>query len=84
MTQKEHRGASQSCRDGVRKVKVDLEMNLARNVNYINKGFYKYIKSKGKTRENMGLLLNGPRGSGDKGPRKSQNSQCLISFSLYW
>lgn len=59
MTQKEYRGASQSCTDGVRKVKVDMEVNLARDVKGNKKGFYKYINSKRKTRENLGLLLNG-------------------------
>lgn len=45
--------------DGVRKVKVDMEVNLARDVKGNKKGFYKYINSKRKTRENLGLLLNG-------------------------
>lgn len=36
-------------------------MNLARNVKGNKKDFYKYVSSKSKTRENVGLLLNGTR-----------------------
>ncbi|GAB0204020.1 mitochondrial enolase superfamily member 1 [Grus japonensis] len=46
-------------RDGVRKAKANLELNLVRGVKDNEKGFYKYINSKRKTRENMGQLLNG-------------------------
>ena len=45
--------------DRVRKAKADLELNLAKDVKGNRKGFYKYINSKRKTRENMDLLLNG-------------------------
>lgn len=41
-----------------RKTKVHWELNLARNVKEIKKGFFKYIRSKRKTRGNLGLLLN--------------------------
>ncbi|PKU46434.1 hypothetical protein llap_3283 [Limosa lapponica baueri] len=43
----------------VRKAKADLEFNLAKDVRGKRKGFYKYINSKRKTRENMNPLLNG-------------------------
>ncbi|PKU33022.1 rna-directed dna polymerase from mobile element jockey-like [Limosa lapponica baueri] len=43
----------------VRKAKANLELNLARGVKGNKKGFYKYINSKRKTRENVGQLLNG-------------------------
>ncbi|GAB0176369.1 mitochondrial enolase superfamily member 1 [Grus japonensis] len=42
----------------MRKAKVHLELNLARDVKDNKKGFFKYISSKRKTRENVGLLLN--------------------------
>jgi len=42
----------------MRKAKVHLELNLARDVKDNKKGFLKYISSKQKTRENVGLLLN--------------------------
>lgn len=59
VTQDEYRAPVQSCRDGVRKPKVGLELNLERDVKGSNKRFYKYINSKKMTRENTGLLLNG-------------------------
>ena len=40
-----------------RKTKAHLELNLARDVRN-KKGFFKYISSKQKTRDNVGPLLN--------------------------
>ncbi|GAB0207699.1 mitochondrial enolase superfamily member 1 [Grus japonensis] len=45
-------------RDATRKAKAHLELNLARDVKDNKKGFFKYISSKRKTRENVGPLLN--------------------------
>jgi len=42
----------------MRQAKVHLELNPASNVKDNKKGFFKYISSKWKTRENVGLLLN--------------------------
>ena len=42
----------------MRKAKIHLELNLARDVKNNKKSFFKYISSKRKTRENVGLLLN--------------------------
>lgn len=47
--------------------KVHLELNLKRNVKSKNKGFYRYITSKEKMRENVGLFLHvvvGKKGHG--------------------
>lgn len=44
-------------RDEVTKAKVQLQLNVARNVKD-NKGFYKYLEDKRKARENVGPLLN--------------------------
>jgi len=41
----------------MRKAQVHLELNLARDVKDNKKSFFKYISSKWKTRENVGLLL---------------------------
>ncbi|GAB0177889.1 mitochondrial enolase superfamily member 1 [Grus japonensis] len=46
------------CRDAVRKAKAHLGLNLARDVKENKKGFFKYISSKRKTRENVDMLLN--------------------------
>jgi len=40
------------------RLKVLLELNLARDVKDNKKSFFNYISSKGKTRENVGPLLN--------------------------
>ena len=47
-----------ACRDAVRKAKVHLELNLARDIKDNKKGFFKYIDSIWKTRDNVGPLLN--------------------------
>jgi len=58
VTQKEFADTVQACR-GVNKItKGHLELNLARNMEDKQKGFYKYISSKRKTWENISLLLN--------------------------
>ncbi|GAB0182556.1 mitochondrial enolase superfamily member 1 [Grus japonensis] len=56
-TWEEHRNVVRVCRDAMRKAKAHLELNLVRDVKD-KKGFFKYISSKKKTRENVGLLLN--------------------------
>jgi len=42
----------------MRKAKVHLELNLARDDKDHKKSFFKYISSKEKTRENVGPLMN--------------------------
>ena len=59
VTQEEYRVAVQSYRDGVRKAKAHLKLNLWKDVKGNNKGIYKYINSKIMTRENLYLLLDG-------------------------
>lgn len=46
MTQQEYRATVQSFMDRVRKDKAKVELNLSRNVEGNNKGFYKYVNSK--------------------------------------
>lgn len=43
-------------RDTLRKAKAHFELNLVREVKDNKKGFFKYISSKWKTRENVGRL----------------------------
>jgi len=57
-TWEEYRNVVKACRDATRKAKVHLEFNLARDVKDKKKGFFNYISSKRKARENVGLLLN--------------------------
>ncbi|GAB0182178.1 mitochondrial enolase superfamily member 1 [Grus japonensis] len=57
-TWEEYMNPVRVCRDAVRKAKAHSELNLARIVKDNKKGFFKYISSKRKTRENVGPLLN--------------------------
>jgi len=58
-TWEEFRNVVRACREETRKPKVHLELNLARDKKGNKKGFFNYISSKRKTRENMGPLLKG-------------------------
>lgn len=58
MTQKEDRDTVSVCRERIKKTKAHLQLNLARDVRGIKKGFYKYIINKKKPRESVSLLLN--------------------------
>lgn len=39
----------------------NMEFSLAKDVKVNKKGFFKYINNKRKTKDNVGLLLNGGR-----------------------
>lgn len=41
------------CRDGVRKVKALLKLNLSRDAKNKKKGFYRYVSQKRKVKENV-------------------------------
>ena len=49
-----------------RKAKALLELNLARDVQDNKKGFFKYLSSKRKTEETVGLLLAEVRQDAEK------------------
>ncbi|GAB0202606.1 mitochondrial enolase superfamily member 1 [Grus japonensis] len=57
-TWEEYRDVVRECRDATWKAKAHLELNVARDVKDKKNGFFKYISSKRKTRENVGPLLN--------------------------
>ncbi|KFM04158.1 hypothetical protein AS27_10724, partial [Aptenodytes forsteri] len=52
----EYREAARLCRDEVRKAKVWLELNLARDTKN-NKGFYRYVSQKRKVEESVTPLM---------------------------
>ncbi|KAM9168311.1 very low-density lipoprotein receptor-like [Mergus octosetaceus] len=54
----EYRNAVWTCRDGIRKAKALTELNLARDAKNNNKGFYRYIGQKRKTKESVPALKN--------------------------
>jgi len=57
-TWEEYRNVARTCRDAMRKAKAHMELNLARDIKSHNKGFFNYISSKQKTKDNVGPLLN--------------------------
>ena len=50
MSQEEYRHVARLCRNGVRKAKVRLELNLARDAKNDKKGFYRYVSQKRKVK----------------------------------
>ena len=66
-TWEEYRNVVRACRDATRKAKARLELNLAKVIKDNKKGFFKYVNSKRKTRENVGPLLSEGGGSGNGG-----------------
>ena len=54
----EYRNVLRTCRDSTREAKAHLELKLARDVKNNKKGFFNYISSKRKARDNVGPLLN--------------------------
>jgi len=57
-TWEEYRNVVRACSDAMRKAKVHLELNPARDVKDNKKGFFNYISNKRKARDNVGPLLN--------------------------
>jgi len=57
-TWEEYRNVVRTCREATRKANAHLELNLTRDIRDNKKGFFKYISSKQKTKENVGPLLN--------------------------
>ncbi|KFZ51573.1 hypothetical protein N338_04103, partial [Podiceps cristatus] len=55
---KEYRDAVRNCRDGIRKAKAQMELNLARDVKNNKKGFYRYIGQKRQAKERVPPLVN--------------------------
>ena len=54
-TWEEYRNVVRACRDTTRKGKALLELNPVKEVKGSKRGLFRYVSSKRKTRENMGL-----------------------------
>ncbi|KAK4831467.1 hypothetical protein QYF61_017715 [Mycteria americana] len=54
----EYRYTARLCRDGVRKAKAQLELNLARDAKNNKKGFYRYVSQKRKVKESIAPPMN--------------------------
>ncbi|KFO80809.1 hypothetical protein N303_13751, partial [Cuculus canorus] len=74
----EYRDAAQLCRDGIRKAKAQLELNLARDVKTKMKGFYRYVNQKRKVREGIPQLMDE---NGDLLSRDEEKVEVLNNFS---
>ncbi|MDK9581258.1 hypothetical protein QQA45_07165 [Sneathia sanguinegens] len=59
------------CRDRIRKAKVQIELNLARDVKDNKKGFYRYIGRRRQAKESVLSLMKGNGGPGFLRNRKS-------------
>jgi len=53
VTWEEYRDAARLCRDGVRKTKAQMELNLARDAVNNKKGFYRHVSQKRKVKESV-------------------------------
>ncbi|GAB0208353.1 mitochondrial enolase superfamily member 1 [Grus japonensis] len=74
----EYRETVQAARDQVRKAKaLMIELNLARDVKDNKKGFYRYVRDKRRTRENVGPLQNE---TGDLVTQDMEKAEVLNDF----
>ncbi|GAB0186694.1 mitochondrial enolase superfamily member 1 [Grus japonensis] len=73
----EYRENIQATRDQVRKAKVLIDLNLARDVKSNKKSFYRYISDKRKMRENVGPLWNE---TGDLVAQDMEKAEVLNDF----
>lgn len=76
------------CRDSVRKGKMQMEMNLVRDVKN-NKGFFRYFGQKKQAKENVPPLINekGKLAPTDKDKAvkadKARDTQRVLCLSLH-
>ncbi|GAB0194022.1 mitochondrial enolase superfamily member 1 [Grus japonensis] len=73
----EYRETVRAAREQVRKAKVLVELNLARDVKDNNKSFYRYVSDKRRTRENVGPLQNE---TGDLDTQDMEKAEVLNDF----
>lgn len=57
----EYRDVVHTCKDKIRKAKVQMELNIARDLKNNKKGFYKYIGRKKQTKDNVPPLISKDR-----------------------
>ena len=51
-------GEKQNCRDGIRKTKAQMELNLSRDVKNNNMEFFRYVGQKRQARDSVVPLIN--------------------------
>ena len=79
----EYKEAARLCRDGIRKAKACLEINLARNAKKNKKGFYRYLNQKRKVQEGIPPLVSnkGRLVTTDKEKVEVLNNFFVLAFS---
>ncbi|KAK4827434.1 hypothetical protein QYF61_017991 [Mycteria americana] len=77
VTWEEYRDTASLCRDGVRKAKVQLERNLAREAKNNKKGFYRYVSQKRKVKARVPPLMNK---NGDLASTDEEKAEVLNKF----
>jgi len=80
-TLEKYRDVFRACKSATKKAKAHLELNLLREVKDNKKGFFKYVSSKRKTRENVGSLLNEVGVPVTEDTEKAV-TECLLCFCL--
>ncbi|GAB0208675.1 mitochondrial enolase superfamily member 1 [Grus japonensis] len=73
----EYRETVRAARDQVRKAKALIEISLARDVKDNKKSFYRYVRDKRRTRENVGPLWNE---TGDLVTQDMEKAEVLNDF----
>ncbi|KFZ48098.1 hypothetical protein N321_03191, partial [Antrostomus carolinensis] len=74
---KEYTDIVQLCRDEVRKAKVQLELNLARDAKKNKKGFYRWVNQKRKVKESIFSLMSN---NGDLITTDEEKAEVLNDF----
>ncbi|KAK4816289.1 hypothetical protein QYF61_014587 [Mycteria americana] len=77
VTWEEYRDTARLGRDGVRKAKAQLELNLARDAKNNKKGFYRYTNQKRKVKESVPPLMNK---NGDLVSTDEEKAEVLNNF----
>ena len=80
-TTEEYKEPAWLCRDGVRKAKAQLELNLARDAKKNKKGFYRYLNQKRKVQEAVPLLVSD---TGKLVTTDKEKAEVLTKFFLPW
>jgi len=58
MSQKEYRVTAWTCRERIRKAKVHMKLNLARNVKNSKRDSFRYIDQKRQEKDSVAPLIN--------------------------
>lgn len=83
-TWEEYKNTVRACRAAMRMATAHVELNLVKEAKVDMKGFFKYVNSKSKTRENVDLLLNEGSVLVMEDTEKVEFLNVFNCFSLYY